>query len=134
MKKQIIQIKKNTLKVFFAALLFLFAGAAQINAQNLAMFDKSEIPQELISPTKYSITKSVQPELSFDSSTPYFDTLEVVDYNNQLLATVIATNVTNSDSTVINRVFDFSRVSPATYYAKGELTGAIIYYQIDVKN
>lgn len=134
MKKEIFKLKKNATTLLLTTLLFCMAGAVQINAQNLILLGKSEIPQELISATKYSITKSVQPALSFNSTTPYFETLEVVNENNQVMESVITSDITNADSTVVNRVFDFTRVSPGIYYAKGVLTGAFVFYQIDVIN
>lgn len=137
MKKQMIQFKKNAIKLAFGTLLMVAAGASQINAQTVessARGGKNEIPSEFLSATAFNVNKTANPVLAFDAATPYFKELNIVDGTNKPLQSVIATDRTDANNNIVKREFNFSAVTPGTYFAKGMLTGTLVYYQIEVNN
>ncbi len=132
MKKEIFHLKNNAARVVFSAMLLLIA-VLQINAQSTnspKAGDSSQIPPEFISSTTFSVDKLVNPVLVLNSSTPYFTEIDVVDGNIKLIENVIITDVKDADDHIVERGFNFSAVPPGTYYAKGVLTGTMVYYQI----
>ena len=92
-----------------------------------------EIPIEFIDLKNYTVTKTSNSTLIFDSSTPYFKELTIVDSRNIELQGVLVFYDTPSYVNATQKIFDFTNVTSGIYYAKGVVTGAPVYYKIIVK-
>lgn len=137
MKKIIFQFNRHVIKLILPTM-FIFSATAHITAQTSNISGKttasSQIPPEFISKTTFTVIKSANPILSFDETTPYFENLEIVDDSINLIENVVVTPVKDEDENVIKLMFNFSAVPPGTYYAKGMLTGTMVYYPINLTN
>lgn len=137
MKKQMLQFKKIAVKFAFGMLLIFAAGIFQIKAQTVATPMKGGndvVPSEFISPTKFSVTKTVDPSITFDEMTPYFTELYIVNPADNEVNTVLVIDETDASNNIVKRKFDFTAVPSGIYYAKGLLTGTLVYYQINLLN
>lgn len=137
MKKEIFQLQKNAIRILLTVMLFLTAGMHQINAQNtetLKVGGSSQIPPEFISDTTFSVTKSINPILSFDATTPYFTEIEIVDQAAILVKKVVINDIRDADNNIVKKEFNLAEVPSGTYYAKGMLTGTLVYYEITLIN
>jgi len=135
MKKKYFNLKKNIVQIILAAILFFVAGIVQIKAQNNEPPRKSSstsIPPEFISATEFRVNKSVSPILVFDDSIPYFTQIEIVDGSTNLVQKIVISEVKDSEGNIIKKEFNFSDVPSGTYYAKGMLTGTLVYYRINL--
>ncbi len=124
----------------FMIALFLVAGMQRVKAQNNTNTlvnsnigtTTSEIPTGLIASNSFTVTKTSNPNLIFDASTPYFKMLTIVDTKNNALQGVITKYNTSSEANAYQKIFDFTNVPTGIYYAKGFVTGASVYYKIVV--
>lgn len=108
-----------------AMLLFLVAGMQSATAQTQASSQQqstsqstvNKIPQALIAGTQYRVNKSVDSKISFDTKTPNFAALTIVENNNKPVRSVMATNDGAYAANATKRTFDFSDVPVGIYYA-----------------
>ena len=133
-------IRKSTL-MMVATILFLMlnglqAVKAQRNSDKLGMSQKaptSKIPSAFIAANSFTVSKAENPKLIFDASTPYFKLLIIVDANNIALHSIITKYNTSSQTNASQKTFDFTNVPAGIYYAKGFITGAPVFYKVEVK-